>query len=59
MFVNGNAFMIKSAKYLKLLTVEHIPSQTADQLSKSLIKVIKLYGRGGFIIHVILVDMEF
>ena len=30
------------------MTVEHIPSLTADQLIKSLNKVIKLYGRGGF-----------
>ena len=41
------------------MTVEHTPSQTSDQLSKSLIKVIKLHGRVGFIIHMILVDMEF
>ena len=41
------------------MTVEHIPSLTPDQLSKSLNKVIKLYGRGGFIIRVILMDMEF
>ena len=39
------------------MTLNHIPSQTADQISKNLSKVIKLYGRGGFIIYVILVDM--
>ena len=30
-------------------TVEHIPSRTYYQIRKSLNKVIKLYGRGGFI----------
>ena len=58
-FVNGNTFTIKSARKIKFVKVEHIPILTADQLIKSLNKVIKLYGRGGFIIHVKLMDMEF
>ena len=40
-------------------TVEHIPSRTYYQIRKSLNKVIKLYGRGGFITCVILMDMGF
>ena len=40
--------MIISARKLKFATVEHIPSQTSEQIIKSLNKVIKLYGRGGF-----------
>ena len=43
-FVNVNSFMITSARKLRFVTVEHTPSQTSDQLSKSLNKVIKLYG---------------
>ena len=58
-FVNGNTFMITTARKLKYTTVEHIPIKTANQLSKSLNKAIKLYGRCGFIIHVILLDTEF
>ena len=58
-FVDGNVFIIISARKLKFMTVEHIPSQTVEQLSKSLNKNMKLYGRGGFIIRVILMDMEF
>ena len=57
MFVSGNAFMITSSKKLKFLTFDHISSQTADHLSKILNKVIKLYGRGGFIVVVILMYM--
>ena len=51
--------MIASARKLKFVKVEHIPSQTSKQLSKSLNKVIKLYGRGGFIICLIMMDMDF
>ena len=41
------------------MTVENILSQTADQLSKILNKVIKLYRRGGFVIRMILMGVEF
>ena len=58
MFVNRNVFMVTPARKLKFLTVEHIPSQKSQQLSKTLDKLIKLYGRGGFIIFVILGYMD-
>ena len=53
-----NSFMMISARKLKFVTVKHISSQTAKQLNKSLNKVINLYGRCGFVIRVILKDME-
>ena len=59
MFVNGNAFMIASPRKLKFVTVEHIPSLTFKQLNEIIIKVIRIYGRGGFIIQMILMDMDF
>ena len=59
MSANGNASMITSLRRMNFVTVEHIPSQKSEQLSKNLNKVIKLYGRGGFVIRVILMDMEF
>ena len=40
------------------MTVEHIPSWTAEHLSESLNKFIELYGRCGFIICLILMDMD-
>ena len=43
--------------YLGIKKVGKIPNHTANQLVKSLNKVMKLYGRCGFIIHVILIDM--
>ena len=58
-FVNRYAFMVTSARNIRSLIVEHIPIQTDDQISKILNKVIKLYVRVGFIISVIMMDMEF
>ena len=59
MFVDGNVCMIKSARKIKFVTVEHITSQKDEQLGKIINKLIKLYGRGRFIIRVILMDMQF
>ena len=59
MFVNVNVFMKTSSMKLNLVKVEHILSQIDYQLSKSLNKLIKLYEICDFVIHVILVDMEF
>ena len=50
--------MATSVRKLKFVTVEHIPSRTAVCISKSLNKVIQLYGRGGFLINVVLIDTE-
>ena len=58
-FFDGNVFIITSARKLNSATVEHIPSQTVAQISNSLNKVIKLYGRGGFVIRMILMDTDF
>ena len=59
MFVNRNEFTITSERKLKFVTVDYIPSWTVGQGSKILIEVIQLYVIVGFIIHVILMDMEF
>ena len=44
---------------LNYVTVEYIPSQIEYQMSKSWNKVIKLYERGGLIVRMILMDVEF
>ena len=59
MFVNGVAFLITLSRQIRLVTIEHVPSRTALQLSNSLTKVKQLYGRGGFTVKIILMDMEF
>ena len=59
MFVNGIAFLTTLSRDIRLFTCEHVPSCTAKQLSKLFKKNVQLYARGVFIIHVILMDMEF
>ena len=59
MFVNGIAFLTTLLKDIILLTSKHFTSCTENHISSSLIKVTKLYDRGGFIVRVTLMDMEF
>lgn len=59
MFVNGVAFLCTSSRDIRFFTAEHVPNRTAKQLSSSLKKIIRLYGSGGFIVRIILMDMEF
>ena len=59
MFVNGMPFLITLSRRIRLLTVEHIPSRTAKQLSSSLTKIVNLYARGGFVVNVVLMHQEF
>lgn len=50
--------MTQSRK-IKMYTVEHAPSRKASALADSLKKIIKTYGRGGFMVNLILMDQEF
>ena len=59
MFVNGIAFLVSFSRNIKLLTVEHVPNRTVGQLSKSTVKIVKLYAKGGFQVKVVLMDKEF
>ena len=59
MFVNGIAFLITFSRNIRLVTVEHVPSRTAAQLAKFLMKIVKVYARGGYIVLLVLMDMEF
>ena len=59
MFVNIAPFLITMACGIKFVTIEHIPTPTGKQLSKSLKKVMKIYSRSSMIVHTVLMDMEF
>ena len=59
MFVNGIPFLVTLSRKIKMLTAEYLPSRTAKQLSSSLTKIVKVYARGGFIVRLVLMDMEF
>ena len=58
-FVSGVAFLTTLLRLIRLFTIEHDPSHTAKQLSSSLNEMVHLHARGGFTIHIILMDMKF
>ena len=59
MFVNSAPFLVTLSRKIRLLTVEFLPSHTAAKLTDYLVKVSKLYARGGFTVRTILMDQEF
>ena len=59
MFVGGLPFLITSSRHIKSANAEFVPTRTAQQLAKSLMKVVLMYGRGGFVVNLALIDTEF
>ncbi|KAL7505827.1 hypothetical protein ACHAXN_003260, partial [Cyclotella atomus] len=59
MFANGLPFFVTLSRDIKLRTIEYLPSRTKKQLHASLQSVARLYRRGGFLIKMCLMDMEF
>ena len=51
--------MLTRSRDIKFGTVELLPSRTAPQLGSSLMKVVKLYALRGFVVNMIMLDMEF
>ena len=56
MFVNGILFFTTLSRDIRFGTAEHVPFCTAKQLAKSLMKIVKLYALGGFVVHNVLMD---
>ena len=59
MFVKGTVLLIASSIKLKFVTFKNGHICMADQFSNSLNKVIRLYELVGFILHVILMYVNF
>ena len=59
MFINGIPLLVSFSRNIRLITREYVPTCTAGQLGKSLMRIVKLYARGGFLTHLVLMDMEF
>ena len=59
MFVNGIPSFTTLSQDIILGTDEHVPSCTAKQLGKSLIKIVKLYIIGLFVVRNVLMDGGF
>ena len=49
--MNGLAFFTTLGRNIRFGTAEHVPSWTAKQLAKSLMKIVKLYALCGFVIR--------
>ena len=59
MLVCGFPFLVTYSRSIKYTTAEFITTRTAGQLSKFLMKVVYGYARGGFVVNLMLMDMEF
>ena len=42
-----------------MITAKYVPSRTTQQLDNYLTKIVNTYARGGFVIDLALMDMEF
>ena len=58
-FVSSIPFLVTFSRRIKIITTKYVPSCTAQQLANSLTKIVNTYARGGFVIDLALVDMEF
>ena len=52
-------FLLLCQRDIRFGTAEHVPSRTANQLAKLLMKMVKLYAVGGFVVRNVLMDGEF
>ena len=59
MFVNDLPFLTTFSRDFIFGTAEQVAYQTAKQFANSLMKVVKLYTKGGFVVHNVLMDGEF
>jgi hypothetical protein len=59
MFVNGLPFFVTSSQGKSLVTIEYLKSRTAKRLIDTLERVIRIYGKVGFVVQTALMDMEF
>ena len=57
--VNGLPFLTEFLRDIGFGTTEHIPYCTDKQLANSLMKVVKLYDKGGFVVLNVLMDGKF
>jgi hypothetical protein len=59
MFVNGLPFLVTSSRVLSLVTIEYLPSRTTKRLVHTLQRVFGIYGTAGFVVQVVMMNMEF
>ena len=53
-----NTIFTTFSQDIRFGTAEHVPSHTAKQLDKLLLKIVKIYAIGGFFVRNVLMDGE-
>jgi hypothetical protein len=59
MFVNSLPFFVPKSRDLNMISIEFLPSRTAEQLCSSIRKIMYVYHSGGFMVSTCLMDMVF
>ncbi len=59
LFVNGLPFLVTLSRGISLATIEYLPSRTAKCLVHTLRRVFRVYGTGGYVIQMTLMDIDF
>ena len=59
MFVIGIPFPVTFPQNIRLITCKYVPTRAEGRLNKSLMRILKLYDRGGFVTRLVLMDMKF
>jgi hypothetical protein len=59
MFVNGLPILVTLSGGISLVTIKFLPSRIAKCLANSMERVIRIYGKAGFIVQTSMMDMEF
>ena len=59
MSVCGFPFLLTYSRSINYTTAEFVPTHTAGQLAKCLMKVVYGYACGGFVVNIMIMDMEF
>ena len=58
MFMNGIPFLVTFSRYIILIACKYVPTHTAGQLARYIMKIGKLYARGSFMTRLVLLYME-
>ncbi|KAL7464228.1 hypothetical protein ACHAXS_004562, partial [Conticribra weissflogii] len=59
MFVDRIPFLATMSRGIIFITTKHIPMQNSLQLKQSLLRVLQIHSRAGFMVQTILVDGQF
>ncbi len=59
MFFKSLPFLVTSSRGISLVTIEYLPSRTANRLIHTLDRATQIYRKAGFRVQTVLMDIEF